>query len=100
MMNHGIYSIQHVKCNALHCVLISLEACKWAFFLFAVASGGWWTLASPILMTFLLLKVSGVAMLEKTIVSRRPGYAEYVQKTRAFIPGPRRSLAPQQEIEL
>ena len=27
-MNHGIYSIQHVKCNALHCVLISLEACK------------------------------------------------------------------------
>ena len=66
----------------------------WAFYLFAVAAGSWWTVASPLLMSLLLLKVSGVAMLEKTIGSRRPGYAEYVECTNAFFPGPlhRRSV--------
>ena len=64
----------------------------WSFFLFAVASGGWWSIASPLLMSVLLLKVSGVAMLEKTISDRRPEYAEYIRRTNAFFPGPRRSL--------
>ncbi len=59
----------------------------WAFYLFAVAAGGWWTALSPILMTFLLLKVSGVAMLEKTISDRRPDYVEYIRRTNAFFPG-------------
>jgi steroid 5-alpha reductase family enzyme len=39
-----------------------------------------------ILMTWLLLKVSGIAMLEPALAERRPGYAEYVRKTSAFIP--------------
>ncbi len=60
----------------------------WAFWLFAVAVDAWWTIFSPLLMSFLLLRVSGVAMLEKTISSRRPGYAEYVRSTNAFFPGP------------
>ena len=64
----------------------------WAYYLFAVSAGGWWSVASPILMSFLLLKVSGVAMLEKTITSRRPEYAEYMQRTNAFFPGPKRDL--------
>ena len=59
----------------------------WAYYLFAVAAGGWWTVLSPLLMSFLLLKVSGVAMLEKTITDRRPKYAEYVRRTNAFFPG-------------
>jgi steroid 5-alpha reductase family enzyme len=59
----------------------------WAFYLFAFAAGGWWTLLSPLLMSFLLLKVSGVAMLEKTISSRRPEYADYIRKTNEFFPG-------------
>ncbi len=63
----------------------------WAFYLFAVAAGGWWSIVSPLLMSFLLLKVSGVAMLEKTITDRRPEYAEYVRRTNAFFPGPRRN---------
>jgi steroid 5-alpha reductase family enzyme len=64
----------------------------WSFFLFALASGGWWSIASPLLMSLLLLKVSGVAMLEKTITERRPEYAEYIRHTNVFFPGPRRSL--------
>lgn len=60
----------------------------WAYYLFAVAAGGWWTIASPLLMSYLLLRVSGVALLEKTITSRRPKYAEYIRRTNAFFPGP------------
>ena len=58
----------------------------WAFFLFAVASGYWWSIVSPILMTILLLKVSGVSLLESTISERRPEYASYCKSTNAFFP--------------
>ena len=56
----------------------------WAFFLFAVASGYWWSIVSPLLMTILLLKVSGVSLLESTISERRPQYASYCRTTSAF----------------
>jgi len=62
----------------------------WCYFLFATATGGWWTILSPVLMTFLLLRVSGVALLEKDISMRRPAYASYIKRTNAFLPGPRR----------
>lgn len=58
----------------------------WAFFLFAVASGYWWSIVSPILMTILLLRVSGVSLLESTISERRPEYAGYCKTTNAFFP--------------
>jgi steroid 5-alpha reductase family enzyme len=63
----------------------------WAYWLFAFAAGAWWTVFAPLLMSFLLLKVSGVAMLEKTISNRRPKYAEYIRRTNAFFPGPSRA---------
>jgi steroid 5-alpha reductase family enzyme len=64
------------------------ECCVWwGFYLFAVAAGGWWSIVSPILMTFLLLRVSGVALLEKDIRERRPDYAGYIKRTNAFLPG-------------
>lgn len=70
------------------------DACIWwAFYLFALSAGGWWTIYAPLLMTFFLLKVSGVAMLERTIGTRRPGYDGYVRRTNAFIPGPPRAIA-------
>ncbi len=57
----------------------------WGYFLIAAAAGGWWTIYSPILMTLFLLRVSGVALLEKTM-EKRPGYKEYIRKTSAFVP--------------
>lgn len=64
------------------------EACIWwAYFLFAIPSGGWWTLYASVLMTFLLLKVSGVGLMEKDISQRRPEYQSYIERTNAFIPG-------------
>jgi len=62
----------------------------WGFGLIALATGfaeAWWTLVSPVAMTFLLLRVSGVSLLEETIEERRPRYREYVQRTNAFVPG-------------
>ncbi len=59
----------------------------WGFYLFALAAGGWWSILSPLLMTFLLLRVSGVALLEKDIAERRPAYREYIERTNAFFPG-------------
>ena len=70
------------------------ETCFWwGIWLLALAAGGAaaiWTVLSPALMTVLLLKVSGVALLEKDIVERRPAYRDYVVRTNAFIPGPPR----------
>lgn len=62
----------------------------WGFYLVAVAGGAAWTLASPALMSFLLIRVSGVRLLEKTISDRRPAYRDYMQQTNAFFPGPPR----------
>ncbi|MCH9649294.1 MAG: DUF1295 domain-containing protein [Deltaproteobacteria bacterium] len=59
----------------------------WGYAAFALGSAGSiWTLWSPLVMTLLLLKVSGVALLEKTIVERRPGYRQYIESTNAFLP--------------
>jgi steroid 5-alpha reductase family enzyme len=70
------------------------ETCFWwGLWFIALAAGGaaaTWTVLSPLLMTWLLLKVSGVALLEKDIAGRRPAYRDYVARTNAFIPGPRR----------
>ena len=61
----------------------------WGTFIVALAAGApWWTILSPIMITFFLLKVSGVSMLERTIDERRPEYAEYKRRTSAFFPLP------------
>lgn len=64
------------------------ESCVWwGFYLIALAAGAWWAIPSALLMTLLLLKISGVSLLEQTITERRPQYADYIQTTNAFIPG-------------
>jgi steroid 5-alpha reductase family enzyme len=64
------------------------EACLWwGYWLIAAAGGGVWTVFAPLLMSALLLKVSGVALLESDIAERRPAYRDYIARTNAFIPG-------------
>jgi steroid 5-alpha reductase family enzyme len=68
------------------------ECCVWwGLYAIAAGAGGAWTIFAPVLMTFLLLRVSGVTLLEKDIVERRPGYRAYVRRTNAFLPGPPRT---------
>ena len=58
----------------------------WGFFLMAAGSGYWWTIVSPLVMTLLLFKVSGVGLMEKDIENRRPGYRAYANRTNTFFP--------------
>ncbi len=60
----------------------------WGYFVIAAAVGAWWTILSPALMSVLLMKVSGVTLLESDIEDRRPAYADYKRRTNAFFPGP------------
>lgn len=62
----------------------------WGIWLIAAElPGGWLTLVSPIAMTFLILKVSGVSMLED-LMRKRPGFADYERRTSRFFPMPPR----------
>jgi steroid 5-alpha reductase family enzyme len=58
----------------------------WGYYLIACSTGAWWTIFSPFIMTLLLLRVSGVAMLEKTLKDTKPGYQDYMESTSSFIP--------------
>ena len=59
----------------------------WGHYLVAVSvPNGIWTIVSPLLITFLLLRVSGVTLLEKTMKEQTPGYKEYVETTSTFVP--------------
>lgn len=63
----------------------------WGFFIIAAGTtDGWLTVFSPVVMTFMLLRVSGVALLERSIKKRRPEYEAYVRRTSAFVPWVRR----------
>ena len=61
-------------------------ACWWGYGLIALASGSYLQLFAPLLMTYLLLKISGVAMVERGLKKTKPGYEEYVRRTSAFLP--------------
>ncbi len=58
----------------------------WGLYLLAAPAGAAWTIGSPIIMSLLLMKVSGVTLLESTITDRRPDYAAYKERTSSFFP--------------
>jgi steroid 5-alpha reductase family enzyme len=60
----------------------------WGVWIASASLGGAWTVFSPLLMTFLLLRVSGVPLLEADLKQRRPAYAEYLRTTSSFVPWP------------
>jgi steroid 5-alpha reductase family enzyme len=64
------------------------NACMWWGFWLVACSVPWGflTIYAPIIMTYLLLRVSGVAMLERDIAERRPQYADYIRSVPAFVP--------------
>jgi steroid 5-alpha reductase family enzyme len=63
----------------------------WGFFLLGFsASQAWWLALSPLVVTLLLLRVSGVSLMEDRIEDRRPAYADYKRRVSAFVPMPPR----------
>lgn len=65
----------------------------WGIWIVACAAGAAWTAFAPLILTWMLLRVSGVALAERGIEARRPGYADYVARTSAFLPMPPRRAA-------
>ena len=64
----------------------------WGFWVFALSiHGAAWTVVGPALMTFLLLRISGVHLLERGLRKRKPDYEAYAARTPAFIPRPPRT---------
>ncbi len=66
------------------------DACVWwGIALVAAESGlGAWGLVGAVVMTVLLRRVSGVTLLERSLVKRRAGYEDYVARTSPFVPRP------------
>jgi len=67
------------------------ECCIWwGWTVFAIpsslVSASPWIVVAPLLMTFLLLKVSGVSHMERGITERRPDYRHYAEATSAVVP--------------
>jgi steroid 5-alpha reductase family enzyme len=59
----------------------------WGMFFIALAvPGGGWTLISPVIITLVLLKMTGVPLTERTTMERRPGYRDYMRRTSTFVP--------------
>ena len=58
----------------------------WAYAIFSIAAGSYWQIIGSAVMTFLLIKVSGVRLLEKTLKDSKPQYREYIRKTSPFFP--------------
>lgn len=71
------------------------DACIWwGLWLVTLQAGGsWWTVIAPIVMSVLLIRVSGKGLLEKEIGQRRPGYASYIERTSGFLPLPPRQAS-------
>ena len=59
-----------------------------AWFVFAIPSGSALIVLAPMMVTWLLLKGTGIALMEKGICQRRPDYAAYQRSTSAFFPAP------------
>lgn len=59
----------------------------WGIFFLSLAGPlGWWGIVSPILITFLLLKVSGVPMMDRLMAQKGQAFRDYSQRTRALLP--------------
>ena len=71
------------------------ESCLWwGMAVLALAAGGaWWALLSPLWVTFLVLKVSGINLQEQHLQTRGAAYADYVRLTSALLPRRPRAVA-------
>ena len=58
----------------------------WSYALFCISAGVYWPILGSVVMTVLIIKVSGVSLLEETLKDKKPEYQEYIKKTSAFFP--------------
>jgi steroid 5-alpha reductase family enzyme len=64
------------------------ECLVWWGFFFVTASTpfSFWTIISPVLITLVLLKMTGIPLTEETLLRKKPEYSDYIRRTRPFVP--------------
>ena len=62
------------------------SAVWWGYGLLCLSTGSYWYISGSVIMTLLIIKVSGVALLEKSLKEAKPQYHDYIKKTSSFIP--------------
>ncbi len=58
----------------------------WSFGVFSIAAGAFWHIVGTLIMTYLIVNISGVALLEKSLNDKKPKYWDYIKRTNAFFP--------------
>ncbi len=59
----------------------------WGIYMITLATpNSWWTILSPLVITAVLLKMTGIPLTEQELIKNRPGYSDYVKRTSAFVP--------------
>jgi steroid 5-alpha reductase family enzyme len=85
--NHGLVLDRGLWRYTRHPNYFGDATAWWGVYAIACATpGGWVTVLSPCLMTLLLMRVSGVTLLEHGLQQSKPGYGSYVARTPAFFP--------------
>ena len=62
------------------------SAVWWSYALFCIASGSYWQIIGSIIMTLLIIHISGVSLLEKSLKESKSMYKDYIIKTSSFFP--------------
>jgi steroid 5-alpha reductase family enzyme len=62
------------------------SAVWWGFGVMSIAGGSYLAIIGSVIMTFLLLRISGVSLLERTLKNTKPGYENYMKSTNSFFP--------------
>jgi len=61
----------------------------WGVYLVALSNAdNWWTFLSPVILSLVLTKMTGIALTEAAILEKRPQYRAYMASTSAFFPLP------------
>lgn len=61
----------------------------WGLYLVSIAGSlafTWWMVLGPLLMSWFLMRVSGVPLLEQSLRMTRPQYVDYIRRTNSFFP--------------
>jgi steroid 5-alpha reductase family enzyme len=62
------------------------SAVWWGYGILCLSTCSYWYVSGSVIMTLLIIKVSGVALLEKSLKEAKPQYHDYIKKTNSFIP--------------
>ena len=58
----------------------------WSYAIFSISAGAYWQIIGSILMTLLIINISGVTLLEKSLKQTKTAYSDYIDKTSSFFP--------------